>query len=431
MKKFLIFILVILNLNFNLSYAAEAEVADDDSAVYLPLPPQSQNNNNNSANKNNNSRSNKNQSSKRTVKKVTTKKPTANKKTSAQKSNANNKPKPLSSLERGIALMKQERYNEAYPYLQKAIQENRKDPNAWYWYGKYHEAIGGFSQAQYFYTKAVECDPNFVPLSRVANYPEDQNKTPLWDPKRPARVYPVATTNNNITTVPPDSKQSKNLASRPAQNVNQPSVPVFIPPEPGASSTGGDAWRPAIYVPPSNPQNNANNLNVANNNNNNSPVYTPPAPAQNNNNVAQNSQPANNNNATRNLQNVNNNPAQNSQPANNNNNNAQTRQRVVYTPPEPGHNNNNNATQTNNNQPQQRAVYVPPEPGQNNNNNAQNSPISVVPLSAIKPEQNNQSSTSVNTANTPDPVLAQNQNNSNWEKQLLDELYRRKYEITN
>ena len=37
----------------------------------------------------------------------------------------------LSSLQQGMTLMRQERYEAAYPWLQKAVQEERRNPEAW------------------------------------------------------------------------------------------------------------------------------------------------------------------------------------------------------------------------------------------------------------------------------------------------------------
>ncbi len=213
-----------------------AEVVVDDSTPYMPYPerieivvPAKETPQKTPAKKTASSKK------KKTTKKAPAKK-NATKKTSA--------PKP-SSLERGIALMKAERYNDAKPWLLKAIQENRNDPNAWYWYGVYHEKTGGFHQAQYFYSKAVTIDPAFEPLSRVVYYPNDSEKTPLWDPKRPARVYPVATANDGMIIA-----GRGNFPSAP-NDPEIPKVPVYVPPEPGANPTDGDAWSPAVYVPPS------------------------------------------------------------------------------------------------------------------------------------------------------------------------------------
>lgn len=213
-----------------------AAVPDDDSIPYYPYPvqpPQEQ----------------QTQTPQTTPKKTQPKKKPVRKKQAVKKnrtkksSSASKRPASVrkSSLQLGIELMQQERYEQAKPYLLRAIQQNRNDPNAWYWYGVYHEKTGGFYQAQYFYSKAVTIDPAFEPLSRVVFYPEDPEKTPLWDPKRPARVYPVETapTAMNISRFP-------NAPNDP----EMPKVPVYTPPEPGASPLDGDSWNPAVYVPP-------------------------------------------------------------------------------------------------------------------------------------------------------------------------------------
>ena len=189
------------------------------------------------------------------------------------------KPAPVSALDQGIALMKQERYAAARPWLQKAIQQNHRSAAAWYWYGMCHEKTGHFYEAQYFYSKAVECDPTFEPLSRVVAYPNGGDKNPLWDPKRPARVYPVPTDNvmgtsgRGVTVIPPDSPQARPRPSRPALDPELPKVPTYIPPEPGALPQDGDAWRPSVYVPPT-------MGSVVLDRDEDSPVYIPPSTPQ-------------------------------------------------------------------------------------------------------------------------------------------------------
>lgn len=196
---------------------------------------------------------------KKSVRKVTAPRPakktvrkTAPKKAAAQPA----KPVAVSALDRGISLAQQERYEAAQPWLRKAIQENRRSAAAWYWYGMCHERTGRFYEAQYFYSKAVECDPAFEPLSRVVAYPNDGGKTPLWDPKRPARVYPVPTdtvmgpAGQGVTIIPPDAPQARPRPSRPALDPELPKVPIYTPPEPGAMPQDGDAWHPSVYVPP-------------------------------------------------------------------------------------------------------------------------------------------------------------------------------------
>jgi len=156
----------------------------------------------------------------------------------------------ISSLRQGIVLMRQERYEAAYPWLQKAVQEERRNPEAWYWYGMYHERTAQFEQAQFFYRKAMELDPGFEPFSRVVVYPGDGERVPLWDPRRPARVYPIPTNDHGIATIPPDSPQARRRPVRPPIDPELPKVPLYTPPEPGAGPFDGDAWQPSVYVPP-------------------------------------------------------------------------------------------------------------------------------------------------------------------------------------
>ncbi|MDR1621457.1 MAG: tetratricopeptide repeat protein, partial [Synergistaceae bacterium] len=55
------------------------------------------------------------------------------------------------SLEIGISLVTEGRYEQARSWLQKSVQEERYNPYAWYWYGMVHEKMGQFQQAQFFY----------------------------------------------------------------------------------------------------------------------------------------------------------------------------------------------------------------------------------------------------------------------------------------
>ncbi|NLL37260.1 MAG: tetratricopeptide repeat protein [Fretibacterium sp.] len=156
----------------------------------------------------------------------------------------------LTSLQRGIALMQQERCEKARPWLQKAVQEERHNPNAWYWYGLCHEKMGQFEQAQVFFTRALDCDPTFPPLSRLVAYPSDGERVPLWDPLRPARVYPIPTDDLGIAVIPPDAPQARRRPAPPLPDPERPRVPVYIPPEPGAMPDMGNPWQPGVYVPP-------------------------------------------------------------------------------------------------------------------------------------------------------------------------------------
>lgn len=249
---------------FAMLFGGAANAQDDDSVPYIPYPieppqriqqseqaqPQAP-----APAKQSTTTKKKTSSSKtrRTTKKTSVKKPAPKKKAAVPKK---------SSLERGIELINAERYEAAKPYLLKAIQENKNDPNAWYWYGVYHDKTGGFYQAQYFYSKALAIDPAFEPLSRVVYYPEDPEKTPLWDPKRPAQVYRVEVADNGMGLTP-----ANNLPSAP-NDPEFPKVPVYTPPAPGTSPLDGDAWQPGVYVPPA-PEELESPAGVT-------PVYTPP-----------------------------------------------------------------------------------------------------------------------------------------------------------
>ncbi|MCL2010926.1 MAG: tetratricopeptide repeat protein [Synergistaceae bacterium] len=170
-------------------------------------------------------------------------------------------PQP-SSLEMGIRMMEQERYEHARRWLQKAVQEERGNPYAWYWFGMAHDKVGQYQQAQFFFTRALELDPAFPPLSRVVAYPDDGgDRKALWDPLRPARVYPVETGDQDVVIVPPGAPESTPRPSRPYADPTLPQVPVYVPPL--APSFPGDAIQPPVYVPPDFTE---------------QPVYIPPEP---------------------------------------------------------------------------------------------------------------------------------------------------------
>jgi hypothetical protein len=162
-------------------------------------------------------------------------------------------PPPVpTSLERGIALMDEGRYTQAYPWLRKAVQEERRNPSAWYWYGLYHDTVGQYQQAQFFYVKALEQDPAFPLLSRVVTYPDDGGRKALWDPLRPARLVSVETRYRGIHAVPPGSPEAAIRPARPPVDPEVPKVPIYIPPEPlfmSGEPMGGEA-HPPVYVPP-------------------------------------------------------------------------------------------------------------------------------------------------------------------------------------
>ena len=233
MRKFLTLSIIILCLIVNPAYSGGEP--DDDSTPYNPYPEQPAKPQNNNV-----------QTPTKSVRKVKARKPAP--KPKPKKVIKPAPPKP-DYLQQAKILLEQGRYKDAKPYLLKAIQNNRRDANVWYWYGKYHEYIGNFSEAQYYYTKTIHLDPGFEPLSRVVYYPNDPLKTPLWDPRRPASIYPVATKNQGITTIPPNARD-RNKYPDSNNDPQVPHVPVYTPPEPGSRPVNGDSWLPSVYVPP-------------------------------------------------------------------------------------------------------------------------------------------------------------------------------------
>ena len=157
-------------------------------------------------------------------------------------------PQP-SSLETGIRMMEEMRFKQARDWLLKAVQEERDNPYAWYWYGKAHDRLGQFSQAQFFFRRALELDPAFPPFARVVAYPNDGNRIALWDPLRPARVYPVELRSSGITIVPPGAEGATRRPVMPQFDTGLPIVPVYIPPD-FPAAVPDDMVRQPVYVPP-------------------------------------------------------------------------------------------------------------------------------------------------------------------------------------
>jgi hypothetical protein len=130
----------------------------------------------------------------------------------------------------GILLMEQMRYTQARDLLQRAIQEESNNPYAWYWLGEAHNKTGQLNQAQAFFSRALELDPAFAPFSRVVTYPDHEGRIPLWDPLRPARIYPIELDNRGVTVVPSDAPETGIRPAAPPVAPDLPGVPVYIPP---------------------------------------------------------------------------------------------------------------------------------------------------------------------------------------------------------
>jgi len=130
----------------------------------------------------------------------------------------------VNPLIEAVALIKQERYKKALPYILCAIKEQPKNADAWYWFGVWCDKTGNFSNAQKYYTKALEIDPNYPALSRIVVYPIDPyGKNPLWDTVRPPAIeaiFPLIEMNVVKYDAAELSIESK------------PEVPVYLPPDP-------------------------------------------------------------------------------------------------------------------------------------------------------------------------------------------------------
>ena len=154
-------------------------------------------------------------------------------------------PQPA-SLEIGILMMEQERYEQARLWLQKAVQEECRNPYAWYWYGMAHDKSGQSQQAQFFYARALALDPGLPPLSRIVAYPDDGDRKALWGQRRPARVYPVELGFRGVAIIPPDAPGATPRPPMPYVDPSMPRVPVYVPP--------GFSGQPSVYTPPAPPR---------------------------------------------------------------------------------------------------------------------------------------------------------------------------------
>ena len=136
-------------------------------------------------------------------------------------------PRPVvkaNPLIEAVALIKQERYRKALPYLLCAINEQPKNADAWYWFGVWCNKTGNFSNAQKYFTKALEIDHNYPALTRIVVYPNDPyGKNPLWDTVRPPAIEAIFPLKEvNIVTY--DAVE--------AIRDSRPEVPVYLPPDP-------------------------------------------------------------------------------------------------------------------------------------------------------------------------------------------------------
>ena len=143
-------------------------------------------------------------------------------------------PKPgkeaIGSLDDAIALIEQERYQKALHPLICAVKNQPNNPDAWYWFGVWNNKTGNFSNAQKYFAKALEIDPNYPALSRLVVYPGDpHDKHPLWDPKRPTDMKDILPL-KEMNVVAPGSPES--LSEPRPEMGNRVETPVYLPPNP-------------------------------------------------------------------------------------------------------------------------------------------------------------------------------------------------------
>ena len=153
----------------------------------------------------------------RPVKKVTTRKITQP---------ARPAPKPVAQvnyLNEAVALIKQEKYKKALPYILRAAEAQPKNADVWYWFGVWCDKTGNFASAQKYFTKALCIDPNYPALTRIVVYPDDPyGKNPLWDSVRPPSIEAIYST-GEITISEHYQPEYGDLA---------PETPVYQPPAP-------------------------------------------------------------------------------------------------------------------------------------------------------------------------------------------------------
>ena len=136
----------------------------------------------------------------------------------------------IGTLADAIALIEQERYQKALHTLVCAVKNQPYNPDAWYWFGVWNNKTGNFSNAQKYFAKALEIDPNYPALSRLVVYPGDpHDKHPLWDPKRPTDIKDILPL-KEMNVVAPGSPES--LSEPRPEMENNGETPVYLPPNP-------------------------------------------------------------------------------------------------------------------------------------------------------------------------------------------------------
>ena len=204
-------------------------------------------------------------------------------------------PKPPTLLEQGRRLHDQRFFTRALDILKQAVALEPKNADCWFAIGETYEALGFFDEAQHAYKRTLELAPNHPELSRVLMYPGSDEKKPLWDPKRPARISEIPPVTAGFVILPPEPAAgivspdirpqqgpsvqtiprgplSQEAPKKPAAPRKTPvkNTPFPVSPAPAAQKPQ-DAKAP-VYVPPAPDHAHKTPPQGA------SPVYTPPPP---------------------------------------------------------------------------------------------------------------------------------------------------------
>ena len=138
----------------------------------------------------------------------------------------------ITPLNEAVALIEQERYRKALPLILRALREQPKNPDAWYWFAVWNNKTGNFSNAQKYFAKTLHIDPNYPALSRVVVYPNDPHgKIPLWNPVRPTAVESINPV-KEINVVAYGSPESLRESRPETEEAGRPAIPVYLPPDP-------------------------------------------------------------------------------------------------------------------------------------------------------------------------------------------------------
>lgn len=73
-------------------------------------------------------------------------------------------------------------YKKATAFLESYLQIVPESSDGWYWLAKAYQGRGMIERAQAAFTKTLEIDPEYPPLSRVLQNRATGEAIPLWDP---------------------------------------------------------------------------------------------------------------------------------------------------------------------------------------------------------------------------------------------------------